>query len=296
LPAGAALQHCIQTNAILANDRWCDLFLEFGIQVGVSLDGPADLHDARRRTRSGAGTHEAALRGVRVLRRRCVPLHAICVVTAATLDHPEELIDFFAAEGIDELGLNIEEIEGSNRHSSLAAPEVETRFRVFFERALNRAAAVGVMLREVRDVLAALPRHADTRWPGNDQNTPFANVTITWDGAIHTFSPELAGFEHPRHGAMALGNVGRDSLSTILVSERFQRLWSEVAEGVDACARSCPYFPLCRGGAPSNKLAERGSFDATETMNCRLINQQVSEVVLSRLNRLRSSDFQGVPG
>ena len=52
-----------------------------------------------------------------------------------------------------------------------------------------------------------------------------------------------------------------------------RRPWPEVAEGVEACARSCPYFPLCRGGAPSNKLAERGSFDVTETMNCRLINQ-----------------------
>ena len=58
-----------------------------------------------------------------------------------------------------------------------------------------------------------------------------------------------------------------------------------------ACARDCSYFQLCRGGAPSNKLGELGSFAGTETMACRLGHQEIAETVLHRILQ----DIDGEP-
>ena len=76
VPGAARIEHRLQTNATLIDDRWCALFLAHKIKIGVSLDGPARLHDVRRRTRNGQGTHTAAMRGVRALQRHGIPFHA----------------------------------------------------------------------------------------------------------------------------------------------------------------------------------------------------------------------------
>jgi len=281
-PHGTVLRHCIQTNGTLIDDRWCALFREHGVQIGLSLDGPARLHDAQRRTRSGRGTHDAVMRGVAALQRHRIPFHAICVVGDATLDAPEELVEFFAAHRILDIGFNVEEVEGIHTRSSLSRDRAG-RFRGFFERAWRRAEALGVEIREVRTVLAGLQEPPAGAGPGNDQNTPFDIVTVTHDGSLHTFSPELAGLQHPRIGALALGNVRTTTLRQVLDGPMFRQAWAEIAAGIAACARDCAYFPLCRGGAPSNKLGELGTFAGTETMACRLGHQEIAEAVLHRI-------------
>jgi len=73
LGAHSELTHCIQTNATLIDERWCELFLRHGVKIGVSIDGPAALHDRHRRTRGGRGTHAQVMRGVALLRRHGIP-------------------------------------------------------------------------------------------------------------------------------------------------------------------------------------------------------------------------------
>lgn len=282
-PSSWKRRHAFQTNGTLIDDAWCALFAGHKVRVGVSLDGPAALHDLHRKRRDGQGSHAAAMRGVAALKRNGVAFHVICVVTEAALARPDELIEFFAGEGVTDLGLNIEEIEGLHTGSTLAAHDNRARFRAFFERAVERADQLGVSIREVRGVIGAALAMPDGDWPGNDQNMPFVLVTVTRDGAIYTFSPELAGSEHPRLGPLALGHVGSDSLADIVDGQVFQTQWAEVSAGIAACARDCAYFPLCRGGAPSNKLGELGTFAGTETMACRLGQQEIAEVVLGRI-------------
>ena len=282
-PASWRPRHAFQTNGMLIDDAWCAFFMAHGMRVGVSLDGPAALHDLHRKRRDGKGSHAAAMRGVARLRRNRVPFHVICVVTEATLGRPDEVMDFFAEAGVLDVGFNIEEVEGINLASTLAKDGIGSRFRAFFERALDRAARHGINIREVRGVLGAAAKLPDKEWPGNDQNMPFAIVTVTHQGAIHTFSPELAGTLHPRLGSMALGHVGADSLADIVDGQVFQTLWAEIVAGLESCARQCAYFPICRGGAPSNKLGELGTFAGTETMACRLGQQEIAEAVLGRV-------------
>ena len=69
-PAGVSVSHSFQTNGMLIDDAWCDLLIEEDVGVGVSIDGPKHLHDRNRLTRSGQGTFDRTIAGVRQLRQR----------------------------------------------------------------------------------------------------------------------------------------------------------------------------------------------------------------------------------
>lgn len=285
LPAGVETVIGLQTNGLLLDDRWCGLIAREGLRIGLSLDGPARLHDARRRTRSGAGTHAAVMAAVRRLQEWQIPFRVIAVLTRESLAAPDELLDFFIDHGIRAVGFNVEEIEGVNRSSSLAPAAVERELAAFWERVIDRvrAAPHAIRLREIDRTLAMLRDSELGRHPGNAQNRPLGILSVAHDGALSTFSPELLGLKDDRYGDFLLGHLDALDLDRALAAPAFRRMSEEIAAGRRACAESCAWFAFCRGGAPANKLAERGSFAATETMACRLAEQVVADAVLRAL-------------
>jgi len=70
----------IQTNGTRLNDKMVDAIARSGIDVGLSLDGPAHIHDATRVTHANRGSHAAAILGLQRLRRAGLEPVALCVV------------------------------------------------------------------------------------------------------------------------------------------------------------------------------------------------------------------------
>ena len=140
--------------------------------MGLSIDGPADLHDANRRTRRGRGTHAGAMRAVRLLQDQGIAFHVITVLTDRALDDPDRLFDFYVRHGITEVGFNIEEIEGANTASSLAGGN-EAKYRDFIRRffALVWQAPGVLKVREFESALGHLLSDEPVR---DEQNEPFA--------------------------------------------------------------------------------------------------------------------------
>jgi uncharacterized protein len=284
-PGSAGIPHSIQTNGMLINDEWCQFFLENAVRVGVSLDGPAWLHDLRRRTRSGKGTHDRVMRGVNALRRNGVPFHVICVIGARSLSAVDELMDFFIDQGIRDVGFNVEEIEGVHRHSTLQEVDIDTRFRSFFARLLDRAldAVPPLAIREAEEFLATLRHPSFGHLTRNSQNEPFGFISVSSRGGLYTFSPELGGVTDPRYGEMSIGQLPGADLQEILSGAVFRRMWDDIEAGTQTCRNSCAYFDLCLGGAPVNKLAELGTFAGSETLHCRLSHKAIADTVLLKL-------------
>jgi len=291
------IRQSLQTNAIAINQAWCDCFRRNGIHVGVSLDGPAFLHDAHRRTRTGRPSHAAVMRGIRWLQRCGVPFNVIAVLTADGLDHADALYDFFAEHGISEVGFNMEETEGENHRSSLDQPlrtidsglapdpaaEIQSRYRRFLERFWQRTRTEPgrVNLREF-DGITSLAC-SNQRLSQTDMNTPFVIVNVDARGNVSSFDPELLAVHTDRFGDFVFGHVLRDRLEDIAATPKFQQVRDEIAAGVAACRSSCEYFGLCGGGAGSNKYWEHGRFDGTATQHCRYRIQLVADVVLEGL-------------
>jgi uncharacterized protein len=282
--AGSPLVHSYQTNATLIDDDWCEFIARHALRIGVSVDGPAFLHDRQRVTRAGRGTHRRVMAGIARLHRHRIPFHVITVLTRASLDYPDELYAFYVEHGIERVGFNIEEIEGPHRQSSLSGPDGERRFRQFLSRFYDLAVRPGspVRVREFDSMLGTI-LHGGGVPPRAQETTPFAIVSVDHRGHFTSFSPELLGLSSARYGDFFLGNVETDSLAAAAGSPRFAAIHGDIVAGVEQCRRECPYFLFCGGGAPVNKLCENGSFASTETLFCRLNRQARLDVLLDKL-------------
>ena len=285
------VSHSIQTNATLINDEWCALFKLHGIRIGVSVDGPAVLHDAHRRTRTGRGTHDRVVRGMERLRAHGIAFHAIAVVTPASFEQADAFFDFFVEQGVSELGCNYDEAEGLHKQSSLAGHE--PAHAAFVARLLERAIEGAGRLR-VRELAMALRlisqplptyRWQGQDWPENAQTLPFALITVAHNGDFSSFSPELLGQPSAEFGNFILGNVASGGYFDGARSERFERLWGAVVRGTRECERSCAHYGFCGGGAPANKLYENGDLASGETLYCRTMLKRPFDAVLARLER-----------
>ena len=94
------VRHALQTNGTLVTDEWARFFADHDFLVGVSIDGPAPLHDAYRINRGGRGTHAMVVRGWEALTRAGVETNILCTVNAANEEHGEQVYRYFR----DDLG------------------------------------------------------------------------------------------------------------------------------------------------------------------------------------------------
>ncbi|MEB3202626.1 MAG: cyclophane-forming radical SAM/SPASM peptide maturase GrrM/OscB [Synechococcus sp.] len=289
LPPSTIVQS-LQTNATTIDADWCDCFARNGIHVGVSMDGPAFLHDAHRVTRTGLPTHAAVMRGINWLARRQIPFQVICVLTADALDHADALADFFLEHGIAEVGFNMEETEGANTQSSLdgggeGQALVEQRYRAFMARLWQRSREHPgrLRIREFDGISSIACGQA--RMMQTDMNTPFVIVNVDAKGNASTFDPELLSVATAEYGDFSFGNVLEHSLEALAASDKFRRVAAEIRAGVALCRSSCGHFGLCGGGTGSNKYWEHGRFDCSQTQHCRYRIQLVADVVLDGLEQ-----------
>jgi uncharacterized protein len=288
-PAGLTVEHSFQTNGTLIDDAWCTFFGQEHVNVGVSIDGPKHLHDRHRLTRSGRGTFDRAIAGVRLLRRRGVPFHVISVLTTESLAVPREMFDFYVAEGIQAVCFNVEESEGSHVSQCFADGGVEAAYTRFLSEFWRLSAAFPgrlTFIREIEHTIQQVIRPKDVPF-GNQLVEPFAVTSMDWAGNIATFSPELLGLRNAEYDDFLLGNINRDALVDLPHRPNLLRMMRDIGAGVEMCRQSCEYFSVCGGGEPVNKLAENGTFASSETKYCRLTKMRTTDLVLEALERVR---------
>jgi len=219
----ATIRHNFQTNGTLINEEYCRLFSRPDVQVALSMDGPAFLHDKRRKTRSGAGTHAKAMEGLQRLKAHNIRYSAIAVISHDSLSYPDEIYDFFKDNGFHGLGINIDELEGANTTTSLVIGESEKLFVTFFSRLIWRATRDGnprwlrefnENLHKVLDVIQDVPLFSS-------ECNPLSLLTVDASGRLYTFSPELAGLNS---GAFSFGHILDCDFTTLWDNPKFSEL------------------------------------------------------------------------
>ncbi len=287
-PADLVLTNAFQTNGMFINEAWCEFLVETGLRIGVSIDGPQKFHDLNRVTRSGRGTFEKTIAGIRLLRRRNIPFHVISVLTKQSLAAPREMFDFYVREGIDQVCFNVEESEGEYVSQSFADADITDAYFCFLKEFWRLAvAAPGSMnfIREIEHATAQILRPGEASFV-NELVEPFMVTSVDWSGNVSTFSPELLGQKNKEYHNFILGNVNRDRLTDLPDRPSMRKLLADIVIGVDLCRQSCEYFSVCGGGAPVNKLSENGTFISTETTYCRMTIMRPIDLVLGALDQL----------
>lgn len=272
IPANVKVNQHIQTNGTLLNDEWCAFFKESEMKVGVSLDGPKHITDRNRVQRNGKGAFDQIMRGIELLRKYEIEFSVIAVLSAYSLDYPEEIYSFFKEINVQSLCFNMEEEEGIHTQSSLNET-TEEKLKAFWQKIfrlqLNKENYI-----HIREVQGFIETFIKGNFKSNplhigQMTHPLRILSIDTEGNFSTFSPELLGMKDEQFGNFCFGNIHRDKFSSIVKNDLFQQISLQIESGIKKCRDSCSYFNFCDGGAPSNKLYENGSFDSTETKYCR---------------------------
>jgi uncharacterized protein len=272
-----------QTNATLITQEWCDFFKEYDVKVGVSLDGPEQLHDLHRVDRVGQGSFQRVMHGIGLLQRNAIQYAIIAVITKDSVYHPDDLWRFFTELSPVRLCFNPEEIEGVNTHTSLQTDKDIEQYKSFFKRILELSTQTQnpVIVREVEALIEHIA--SDSLLTRTQTNTPMRLVSFDWEGNISTFSPELLNMTSLTYGNFIFGNVFENTLEDVLLNQKFIEVDAQIQEGVAMCQETCEYFMFCGGGSPSNKLFENGTFCSTETIACRMRIKVSTDAILEHM-------------
>ena len=95
---GQKVEYTFQTNGVLLDDEWCAFLKQHGFLVGLSVDGPKEIHDTYRVNKAGQGTFDRVMRAWECLRRHRVEFNILCTVNAANQDHGRRVYRFFRDE------------------------------------------------------------------------------------------------------------------------------------------------------------------------------------------------------
>ena len=286
-PAGAPVQNRFSTNATLIDQEWCDLIKRWNVRIRVSVDGPKWLHDTSRVDRRQQGTYDRVIRGINCLRENGIEFDIISVVSERTIDAAAELWRFCQSTWAKAWHFCIEEILGVHIDNTLISQTASARLQNFFTQLLeirNREAP-DFYIRELDELIQGIPRsRGRIRRP---DNIPLSIISVSWDGQISTFSPELLDAKHITYGDFIFGNVKTHTLQDVLNEPKLQSIYADIQRGISKCEETCKYFRICGGGCPSAKLFEHGRFDVTETLSCQHRVKAVGNVVLRHFqNRL----------
>ncbi len=245
---GQLVGNALQTNGMLIDDEWAGFLDEFRFLVGLSLDGPPDIHDRYRLSIGGGASHERVMKAARTLENNGVEFNILCMITSLSQTKGREIYRYLVGEGFNYLQFIpcVEYDPGTGDPSPYnVSPEGWGRFMsdvfdVWYERDVG---LVSVRTFEsMAGVLAGLPE------PG------ICTIGTVCDNYLVV---EKEGDVYPCDffvdPAYYLGNLMETPLIEIYRSEReraFSLMKSDYAQG----CRTCRWLGLCHGGCPKDRL------------------------------------------
>jgi uncharacterized protein len=127
---GKSIENALQTNAVLIDAPWAEFLARHDFLVGVSLDGPPELHNAYRTFKGGRGSFDAVLHGLRMLQQHNVPFNTLTVVNRQTGNHPLEIYNFLKQVGSHYMQflpvVERQTVTSSTHELQLVAPDAKT--------------------------------------------------------------------------------------------------------------------------------------------------------------------------
>ena len=97
--SGLEIHNAIQTNGMLIDEEWAAFLAENRFLVGLSLDGPAELHNLNRLDTMGEGTFNRVMRAARLMEKHGVEFNILCVVTGRNARSVEKIYRFYRRQG-----------------------------------------------------------------------------------------------------------------------------------------------------------------------------------------------------
>lgn len=262
---GKAILNCLQTNGTLLTPEWCRFLHDEGWLVGISIDGPQDMHDAYRMKRNGGPTWEKVMQGIEMLDRYEVEWNAMAVVNDITAARPLDFYRFFRDEIECRYLQFTPVVERIRRHEDgrhlahvmdgdeyavapfCVTPEAWGSFLcTMFDEWYNND--VGEMFVQTFEATLA-------NWAGM---TPGVCSLSDWCGhaAVMEHNGDIYCCDHFVFPEYYLGNIRNRGILDMLNSERQMAFADMKTKGLPTQCRQCRWQFACHGECPRNRFAK----------------------------------------
>ncbi len=260
---GKIIENSFQTNGVMLNDEWAVFFAAHNFLVGVSIDGPRELHDAYRVDKGGQPTFDRVMRGIDVLKANSVEFNTLTAVHRANSTHPEEVYRFLKANGSGYMQFIpiVERIAPAAAGLALAPPDCASPAQVApwsvepleFGRFLTAVFDEWVR-NDVGQVFVQLFDVSLEMWAGMEASLCIFRKQCGSALAIE-HNGDLYSCDHFVYPNNRLGNILSSPLARLAQSEGQQQFGQAKETSLPTYCRSCEVRFACNGECPKHRFS-----------------------------------------
>lgn len=264
--AGRRISNSFQTNGVLLDDEWCTFFRQHHFLIGLSLDGPADIHNAYRLTKGGKPTHKLVMRALALLQKHGVDYNVLACVNRQSAQEPQKVYDFLCEAGVQFIQfIPVVERQAGTWEAkaglSLHGPGSESAAEGVTEWSV-RPRAYGEFLTAVFE-----------RWIQRDVGTVFV-MNIEWafanfvgvPGAVCHHQPtcgrsvvvehngDVYACDHYVYPKYHLGNLHHHTFADMIDVPAQQQFGQDKYARLPLACKQCDVLKACWGGCPRHRF------------------------------------------
>lgn len=271
LAGDKVIRNALQTNGTLLDDEWCAFLAQAGFTVGISLDGPKEIHDVDRVDKQGRPSFDNVMRGIALLKKYQIEFNVLVTVTSNVAKHPLEVYRFLKAQNITHVQFNpvVERMPNNDEqvlgltfaqpgkvsiskksvsvtpHSVAPATYGEFLIAVFDEWVRQDVGKVFVMNFEW--ALAAFLRLPSTicLFAENCGNA----MLVEHNGDVYSC-------DHYMYPDYLLGNIQQSDIREMVNSPQQTAFGTAKSRDLPAYCKRCDYLFACHGECPKNRFLQ----------------------------------------
>lgn len=244
---GMQIQNSFQTNATLLDDEWGEFFKRNKFLIGVSIDGPPEIHDKYRYDKRGRPSSEQVIRGLRVLQQYNVDYNILCVVNKHNAEYPKEVYDYFKELGAEFMQFipAVENFGGKNvSPRSVTARQYGKFLCAIFDEWVVKD--IGRIFVQIFDV-------ALEAWLGYNPSLCVFNETCG-DALAIEHNGDLYSCDHFVTPDYHVGNIAEQTIAEMVDSTFQRKFGTDKQDTLPEYCRSCEVKFVCNGGCPKNRF------------------------------------------
>jgi uncharacterized protein len=254
---GMTFENTLQTNGTLLNDEWCEFFKENNYLIGLSLDGPRELHDANRVDKAGRPTFDKVMKGVRLLQKHGVEYNILTTVNRVNADHPLEVYRFLrdevkttwiqfipVIERVNQDGRTLYQ-DGTTVSENSVLPEQFGNFLItIFDEWVRK---------DVGKIFVQTFEAAVRSWLDLPTGMCFFSPTCGYGVALE-HNGDLYSCDHFVEPDYLLGNIQEISMAEMVSSDRQFKFGQDKLNTLPKYCRDCEVRFACHGECPKNRF------------------------------------------
>jgi uncharacterized protein len=255
---GMKYLHTLQTNGTLLDDEWAAFFKQHDFLIGISIDGPRDVHDVYRVDKGGRPTFDRVMRGLRLLQKHGVEHNVLTAVNGVNADYPLEVYRFLRDDAgatwmqfipvVERIGADGSALlqEGTRVSERSVGPDQFGRFlcAVFDEWVRRDVGRIFVQTFE-----ATLRNWLGMRTSGMCvfNETCGTGLALEHNGDLYSCDH----FVEPKH---LLGNIRNEHMIEMVASPRQLKFGRDKRDSLPRCCLECDVRFACHGECPKNRF------------------------------------------